>query len=46
MLESRMNVKAQPGAECLAYGKVEMREYGNVSIPQKAFVAALWFGED
>ena len=27
-------------------GKVRMREYGNVSISQKAFIAALRMGEE
>ena len=27
-------------------GKARMREYGNVSIPQEAFIAALRMGED
>jgi translation elongation factor EF-4 len=27
-------------------GKARMREYGNVSIPQEAFIAALRMGEE
>jgi len=27
-------------------GKARMREYGNVSIPQEAFIAALRMGDD
>ena len=27
-------------------GKARMREYGNVSIPQEAFIAALQMGEE
>ena len=30
----------------LKMGKARMREYGNVSIPQEAFIAALRMGEE
>ena len=30
----------------LKKGKARMREYGNVSIPQEAFIAALRMGEE
>ena len=33
-------------AQIMQRGKARMREYGNVSIPQEAFIAALRMGEE
>jgi translation elongation factor EF-4 len=34
------------GTERSRHGKKRMREYGSVSIPQEAFIAALRMGEE
>ncbi|WP_428028178.1 hypothetical protein [Altererythrobacter sp.] len=42
-----MSVTLDPGDRAVALtGKARMREYGNVSIPQEAFIAALRMGEE
>lgn len=47
LLDSRVTPAGQSGGLSEAVtGKARMREYGNVSIPQEAFIAALRMGEE